>query len=78
MSQPANCRFCVPGQSIQNIVVEGLLTPRDDLVELKQRARDRGLTADELREIETLGTDGLGIWYQIDELNLWLERHPRL
>lgn len=51
-------------------------TPRQELAELIAEARARGLTANEQTEIQKLGSDGYGVVSQLEQIYVWLARHP--
>ena len=52
------------------------LTPRQELAALIAEATARGLTAKELTEIQNLGSDGYGVVSQLEQIYVWLARHP--
>jgi len=53
-----------------------ILTPRQELADLIAEAKARGLSANELREIQNLGSDGYGVVSQLEQIYVWLARHP--
>jgi hypothetical protein len=53
-----------------------IFTPRQELAELLAEARARGLTANDLTEIQKLGSDGYGVVSQLEQIYVWLARHP--
>ena len=53
-----------------------ILTPRQELAELIAEATARGLTVKELTEVQKLGSDGYGVVSQLEQIYVWLARHP--
>ena len=52
------------------------LPPRQELAALIVEATARGLTASELTKIQDLGSDGYGVIAQLEQIYVWLARHP--
>jgi hypothetical protein len=52
------------------------LYPKQELAALIAEATARGLTANELTEIQELGSDGYGVVSQLEQISVWLARHP--
>lgn len=55
---------------------ESLFTPRKELAELIAEATTRGLSANDLTAIQKLGSDGYGVVSQLEQIYVWLARHP--
>jgi hypothetical protein len=53
-----------------------IITPRQELAALTADAIARGITPGELRKIQELGNDGYGVVAQLEQIYVWLSRHP--
>ena len=53
-----------------------VLPPRQELAALIGEATARGLTATELTKLQDLGSDGYGVIAQLEQIYVWLARHP--
>jgi hypothetical protein len=51
-------------------MITSILTPRQELAELPAEATARGLGANELKEIQELGSDGYGVVSQLEQISV--------
>ncbi len=50
-----------------------IISPRQELAQLIEKVKSRGMRQDELSKIESLGSDGYGVQAQLESLYYWLE-----